>query len=145
MIKLSEITMKEVMETNIFKERFPQNGEALEVIDFLICINCKIDVDDEAIKEYGLSEEDLDNESLSHEFLPYLRMSLSGDSYKIIDKIPYNEIDYMICSEVVPEIEGLNIELSDEEYKKAYELLKAHIKSDTFKDALKRELESKNS
>lgn len=61
---------------------------------------------------------------------------LEFDTYRNLDKISYDDLEYLILSEVAPELECSNQFILDEEKEKAFNLIKIYVQSNEFKKEL---------
>lgn len=132
MIKLNEITIFEVMHPNIFVK----NKNQVEFIDMVLAIDYKVEIDEDSIREYDLDENDLDQNSLKNEFASYLMVTLDGDLYQRIDEISYDELGYVLRSDICPEIDDSVYDISVEQQQKAFKLICDYLKTNEFKKQL---------
>lgn len=132
MIKLNEITILEVMHPNIFIK----NKSEVEFIDMVLLIDYKVEIDEEGIREYDLDENDLGQNSLKNEFASYLMVTLDGNLYKKINEISYDELGYILRSDICPEIDDSAYDISVEEQQKAFKLICNYLKTNKFKREL---------
>lgn len=132
MIKLSDITVIGVCHPNIF-ERDNEFG----CVDLVFSIDYKVNATQEDLNQYDL-EEGLTEQDLKLEFASYMMMTIDAVDFKDIDNMCYSQFDYIVTSDVAPEIEESDSELSDIEKEKAFKLAKEYIKSDSFKKELDR-------
>lgn len=128
MIKLNKITVLNVAHPNVFT-----NGNDLEFIDMVFCIDYKVDVDTIDLNRYDFCAEDLNECDLKEEFASYMVVYMDSEFYENIDNMSYDMLDYRIVSDIVPEIEESNNKISAEEQKKALNLIKEYLKTDKFK------------
>lgn len=141
MIKLNEITVLDVIHPNIFME----SETKIELIDMILAIDYKVEIDEEGIREYDLNENDLDQTSLKNEFSSYLMVTLNEDLYKRIDKISYDTLWYEVKSDICPEIDESVYDISEEQQQRAFKLVRNYLKTNKFKRELNSAIEYEKS
>ena len=132
MIKLDKIKINSICYPNIFLTK----SKEVEIIDIVLDIDYEIDDKTVNLSRYNIREKDLEEKTIEDIFDCYMIIPLEFDTYKNLDKISYNELEYLILSEVTSELEYSNQFISNEEKEKAFNLIKAYIESNEFKKEL---------
>ena len=131
MLRLNDITVTGICHPNIFE----REGE-FGCVDLVFAIDYKVEATKEDLEMYDIYEENLTQDFLKTEFASYMMMPV--DAVDNLDEMSYDAFDYIVTSDVAPEIEESDSELSGHEKKKAFELAKEYLKSDKFKAELDR-------
>lgn len=132
MIKLDKIKINSICYPNIFLTK----SKEVEIIDIVLDIDYEIDDKTVNLSKYNIKEKDLEEKTIEDIFDCYMIIPLEFDTYKNLDKISYNELEYLILSEVTSDLEYSNQFISNEEKEKAFNLIKACIQSNEFKKEL---------
>ena len=129
MIVLNKIKVESIFFPNIFLTK----SKGLEVIDILFNIDYELDEDKVDLERYNIDYEDLEKKTLEEIFNFYMVVPLEYDTYNKLNKMSYNDLEYLILSEMTSDFDEYNQFISDEQKKKAFNLIKDYIKSDEFK------------
>lgn len=129
MIKLNDVVVCGVSHVNIF---WGKSG--LDCIDVVLSIDYNVDADSVDLDEYGLSCEDMSPKALKQEFASYMVVVLEEKDLDNIENMSYEDLKYIIQSDVTPDVEEAGNRISDEELDKAYDLIKEYLMSDAFKE-----------
>lgn len=136
-MKLKNIQVTGVCHPNIFLH----NSKDVEIIDMVMSIDYTIDESTVNFDEYDIPTRELED-SFLEELIPcFMIVPLEEDTYTRMDKIDYKNLEYLILSDVFPDIEKDEQEISDEEKLKAFNLIKDFLETDEFKNELKKSFE----
>lgn len=138
MIKLKDIKVGGVCHANIFTHNDAKRTGTLEGMDMVLYINYDVDREKSQLENYSFDEYDLNN--LSEAVSAFMLVFLEDDNYKRLDEIEYSTLDYRIVSDVCTGVECVEQELSDEQQKIAFEMIKQYVTTEDFKRDLAYEL-----
>ena len=134
MIKLKDIKVIEVYDTCINTLGETHNNKSIidETMDFILCIDYKVDIEKSQLKNYELNE--LELEDLEDTFSSYLVAHINRKPFENLDEASYKEIGFNIVSDVCPGVEEANNELPEKQQQIAFSLIKEYILNNGYHD-----------
>ena len=136
-IKITDVTPRRVKYSKIFLN---SNSNDVKYIDIAMDISYSIDEDSIDFEDYDITYETLDRYDLEDIIPCYMIVTLNNEEYKNIDKVDYEELEYVIVSDYCSDVADAEVELYDVDKLKAIKLIERYLETDKFKDELKKTL-----